>query len=210
MAKRPTINIFWLTYCDSLYLKNRNLKSHLFLLKFIEFYSISKCIGYGYYGSVFWRKCVLTSSDEFVRTNKRLYFNDRTQNMHVVVRTIWAIKQIWFYSATSAFFGCFLELNLDWFDYFTMDRDKLISLVYDNRCLWDMRNKRCRNRDISRQKWEEVATELNITSKYNCLFCCRIRIIVYIFLSIINISCIGKDDYVRLYWNGISPAGLTK
>lgn len=51
-----------------------------------------------------------------------------------------------------------------------MDYDKLISLVYENRCLWDMRDKNYHNRDISRQKWEKVATELNTSSKYNFLF----------------------------------------
>lgn len=48
-----------------------------------------------------------------------------------------------------------------------MDLDKLISLVYENRCLWDMSEKNYHNRDISRQKWEKVATELNTSSKYN-------------------------------------------
>ncbi|XP_064100404.1 transcription factor Adf-1-like [Macrobrachium nipponense] len=46
-----------------------------------------------------------------------------------------------------------------------MDNDKLISLVYENRCLWDMRDKNYHNRDISLQKWEKIATELNTSSE---------------------------------------------
>lgn len=48
-----------------------------------------------------------------------------------------------------------------------MDPDKLISLVYENRCLWDMGEKNYHNRDISRQKWEKVAKVLKTSSKYN-------------------------------------------
>ncbi|KAJ8977834.1 hypothetical protein NQ317_011918 [Molorchus minor] len=42
-----------------------------------------------------------------------------------------------------------------------MDSEKLISLVYENRCLWDMKNKQYHNRDISRKTWEKISKEMN-------------------------------------------------
>ncbi len=50
---------------------------------------------------------------------------------------------------------------------YNMDIDTLISLVPENRYLWYIGEKHYHNRDISRQKWEEVATQLNISCKYN-------------------------------------------
>ncbi|XP_050296731.1 uncharacterized protein LOC126750512 isoform X2 [Anthonomus grandis grandis] len=42
-----------------------------------------------------------------------------------------------------------------------MDVDKLISLVLENKSLWDMKDKSYHNRDQSRQKWEKIAQEMN-------------------------------------------------
>lgn len=46
-----------------------------------------------------------------------------------------------------------------------MDVEKLISLVFENRCLWDMQQKNYHNRDISRQKWEKIAGEMESNGK---------------------------------------------
>lgn len=51
-----------------------------------------------------------------------------------------------------------------------MDSEKLIFLVFDRRVLWDQKCKGYHNRDKSRKLWEEVAVELNITSKYRFLY----------------------------------------
>ena len=80
-----------------------------------------------------------------------LQWQQRTrQNTYEVVRTSWAFKQVWFFHATCVCFWYFCALNFDWFYYSTMDNDKLISLVYENRCLWDMSDKNYHNRYISR------------------------------------------------------------
>lgn len=42
-----------------------------------------------------------------------------------------------------------------------MDVEKLISLVFDNKCLWDMQEKNYHNRDLSRQKWDIIAEEMS-------------------------------------------------
>lgn len=49
--------------------------------------------------------------------------------------------------------------------YFSMDIDKLISLVFENRCLWDLKDKNYHNRDVARRNWEKVAAELNTSCK---------------------------------------------
>ncbi|KAG8231852.1 hypothetical protein J437_LFUL008623 [Ladona fulva] len=46
-----------------------------------------------------------------------------------------------------------------------MDTEKLISIVFENKCLWDMKEKHYHNRDICRQKWNEIAQELNTSSE---------------------------------------------
>lgn len=73
-----------------------------------------------------------------------------------------------------------------------MDKDKLISLVYENVCLWDMSDKNYHNRDICQQKWEKVATELNTTSKYDFFF---ILHFIYhtLFITFIHHYCIATE-----------------
>ena len=53
-----------------------------------------------------------------------------------------------------------------------MDSEKLITLVYEHRCLWDMKDKNYHNRDLSRKKWEEISKTMDVNGKYihNLLF----------------------------------------
>jgi len=99
-----------------------------------------------YTGSVEYVTTYTTSSETVERSNKFDYF---------VRITSFLTRFDYYIIITIYLFIC------------TMDLDKLISLVYENRCLWDMSEKNYHNRDISRQKWEKVATELNTSSKYN-------------------------------------------
>ena len=138
---------------------------------------------------LFWR--VLTNSKK-KQTHafqwECLQWQQRTrQNTYEVVRSSWAFKQVWFFHATCVCVWYFCALNFNWFYYSNMDNDKLISLVYENRSLWDMRDKNYHNRDISRQKWEKIATELNTSSKYNFLFWCGVYILSIIYYY--RISC---------------------
>ncbi|XP_072389548.1 uncharacterized protein [Diabrotica undecimpunctata] len=47
----------------------------------------------------------------------------------------------------------------------TMDIKKLIACVQENKCLWNMREKHYHNRDVCRQSWEKVASQLDTSSK---------------------------------------------
>jgi hypothetical protein len=42
-----------------------------------------------------------------------------------------------------------------------MENDKLVTLVFENRCLWDMKNKNCHNRDLSHKKWNKISKEID-------------------------------------------------
>ncbi|CAH1966694.1 unnamed protein product [Acanthoscelides obtectus] len=46
-----------------------------------------------------------------------------------------------------------------------VDIEKLISLVYDRKPLWDVGSKSYHNRDVGRKLWREMAEELNSTSE---------------------------------------------
>jgi hypothetical protein len=40
-----------------------------------------------------------------------------------------------------------------------MDNDKLVTSVFENRCLWDIKDKNY-NRDLSRKKWDKINKEM--------------------------------------------------
>jgi hypothetical protein len=42
-----------------------------------------------------------------------------------------------------------------------MDNDKLVTLVFENWCLWDM-DKNDHNRDLSRKKWDKISKEMEV------------------------------------------------
>jgi len=46
-----------------------------------------------------------------------------------------------------------------------VDTEKLISLVYDRKPLWDVQKNNCHNSDVARKLWLEIAEELKTTSK---------------------------------------------
>ena len=46
-----------------------------------------------------------------------------------------------------------------------VDTEKLISLVYEQKALWDVQCKNYHNRDVARKLWLEIAEELKSTSK---------------------------------------------
>jgi hypothetical protein len=46
-----------------------------------------------------------------------------------------------------------------------VDIEKLISLVYERKPLWDVQCKNYHNRDVARKLWLEIAVELKSTSK---------------------------------------------
>ncbi|XP_072400457.1 uncharacterized protein [Diabrotica undecimpunctata] len=46
-----------------------------------------------------------------------------------------------------------------------MDIEKLIACVQENKCLWNMREKHYHNRDVCRQSWEKVASQLDTSSE---------------------------------------------
>jgi len=46
-----------------------------------------------------------------------------------------------------------------------VDTEKLISLVYEHKPLWDVQSKNYHNRDAARKRWLELAEELKSTSK---------------------------------------------
>ena len=48
-----------------------------------------------------------------------------------------------------------------------MDVEKLITLIYEKKPLWDMTDKSYHMRDINRKLWQEVAVEMNTTGKFN-------------------------------------------
>jgi len=50
-----------------------------------------------------------------------------------------------------------------------VDTEKLISLVYECKPLWDVQSKNYHKRDVARKLWLEIAEELKSTRKYN--FC---------------------------------------
>ena len=46
-----------------------------------------------------------------------------------------------------------------------VDTDKLISLVYERKPLWNVQSKNYHNRDVAKKLWLEIAEELKSTSK---------------------------------------------
>jgi hypothetical protein len=46
-----------------------------------------------------------------------------------------------------------------------VDSEKLISLVYERKPLWDLQCKNYHNKDVARKLWLEIAVELKSTSK---------------------------------------------
>lgn len=48
-----------------------------------------------------------------------------------------------------------------------MDVEKLITLIYEKKPLWDMADKSYHMRDIQRKLWQEVAVEINTKGKLN-------------------------------------------
>jgi hypothetical protein len=47
-----------------------------------------------------------------------------------------------------------------------VDTEKLISLVYERKQLWDVQRKHYQNRDVARKPWLEIAEEFKNTSKF--------------------------------------------
>ena len=46
-----------------------------------------------------------------------------------------------------------------------MDTEQLISLVFEKRCLWDMKERNYHNRDVKKRLWQEISDEMGIASK---------------------------------------------
>lgn len=43
-----------------------------------------------------------------------------------------------------------------------MDIEKLISLVHERNALWDQRSSKYHSRDVQRDQWKQVASEMNV------------------------------------------------
>jgi hypothetical protein len=46
-----------------------------------------------------------------------------------------------------------------------VDTEKLISLLYERKPMWDVQCKNYHNRDVARNLWMEIAEELKSTNK---------------------------------------------
>lgn len=70
-----------------------------------------------------------------------------------------------------------------------MDVEKLISLVFEGRSLWDMKDKNYHHRDYSLTRWKKIAEEMVVTGKYMHSF-------YYILLLLISIYYIGIEFHL--------------
>lgn len=74
-----------------------------------------------------------------------------------------------------------------------MDIEKLIACVQENKCLWNMRDKHYHNRDVCRQSWEKVASQLDTSSKQSYIYYEFVCDYTYISYEYINLHIIIKQ-----------------
>lgn len=95
----------------------------------------------------------VTASSDDTRTRQNKFTVQIILTFHVFF-DIYSTTICWSYILFSAVF--FVQSSC------TMDVEKLISTVFRNKCLWDMKNKKYHNRNNYWQNWGKNAQKMNI------------------------------------------------